>query len=257
VGGESPGRRRRLPAGVRAEDPVAYLYRCVRNTAQNHSRASRRRRNHESTAGRQRPFAIEDRETETLSEEVESALADLPIEQREVVVLKIWSGLTYETIGQVLSIPLGTAQSRYRYAVQAMRQRLAESPWNSSQTGATMANADDEFENEMWRLRPRELSPDVAAEIRRELERPPDVSIKSRRRLAPSMAIAAAIVAGVVAAVSLWPTDTARELDDVWTITPVGTPVFEVIDHGRIRLTSGELHVQSVSECSATISLSV
>jgi RNA polymerase sigma-70 factor (ECF subfamily) len=45
-----------------------------------------------------------------------------------VVVLKIWSGLTYETIGQVLSIPLGTAQSRYRYAVQAMRQRLAESP---------------------------------------------------------------------------------------------------------------------------------
>lgn len=62
------------------------------------------------------------------------------------------------------------------------------------------------------------------------------------------MAIAAAIVAGVVAAVSLWPTDTARELDDVWTITPVGTPVFEVIDHGRIRLTSGELHVQSVSE---------
>jgi RNA polymerase sigma-70 factor (ECF subfamily) len=38
--------------------------------------------------------------------------------------MKIWGELTFETIAQALEIPQGTAQSRYRYALQALRKTL-------------------------------------------------------------------------------------------------------------------------------------
>jgi RNA polymerase sigma-70 factor (ECF subfamily) len=43
---------------------------------------------------------------------------------REVVVLKIWGGLTFEKIAETLGIPLNTAASRYRYALEDLRSAL-------------------------------------------------------------------------------------------------------------------------------------
>jgi RNA polymerase sigma-70 factor, ECF subfamily len=48
------------------------------------------------------------------------SLRKLPAEQSEIVVLKIWEELTFQQIGEVLSIPLATAASRYRYALEKM-----------------------------------------------------------------------------------------------------------------------------------------
>jgi len=52
------------------------------------------------------------------------ALGDLPAEQRTVVHLKLWEGLTFEQIAELLDVPLNTAASRYRYGLDKLRDRL-------------------------------------------------------------------------------------------------------------------------------------
>jgi RNA polymerase sigma-70 factor (ECF subfamily) len=68
-------------------------------------------------------FVVPDDSRET-SREVEYALSQLPAEQREVVVLKIWGELTFEQIARSLQISPNTAASRYRYGLQALRKSL-------------------------------------------------------------------------------------------------------------------------------------
>lgn len=59
-------------------------------------------------------------------EEVAAALALLPLEQREIVAMKIDGGLTFAQIAQVLSISPNTAASRYRYAIEKLRKFLED-----------------------------------------------------------------------------------------------------------------------------------
>jgi RNA polymerase sigma-70 factor, ECF subfamily len=56
---------------------------------------------------------------------VESALAALPAEQREIVHLRVYEDQTLQQIADLLGIPLNTAASRYRYALDKMREHLA------------------------------------------------------------------------------------------------------------------------------------
>src|SRR5436309_3439971 len=53
-----------------------------------------------------------------------AALGELPAEQRAVVHLKLWEGLTFEAIAEALDIPANTAASRYRYGLDKLRERL-------------------------------------------------------------------------------------------------------------------------------------
>jgi RNA polymerase sigma-70 factor (ECF subfamily) len=57
---------------------------------------------------------------------IREALTDLPPEQREVVVLKVWQGRTFDEIGRLLGISPNTASSRYRYALEKLRAALGE-----------------------------------------------------------------------------------------------------------------------------------
>ena len=52
------------------------------------------------------------------------ALGELPPDQRAVVHLKLWEGLTFEAIAGALEIPPNTAASRYRYGLDKLRSRL-------------------------------------------------------------------------------------------------------------------------------------
>ena len=56
---------------------------------------------------------------------IETALAALPPEQREIVHLKVYEDQTFEQIANLLAIPPNTAASRYRYAMDKLRDRLA------------------------------------------------------------------------------------------------------------------------------------
>ena len=51
-------------------------------------------------------------------------LARLPVEQREVIVLKIWHQHTFEEIGDLLAVSPNTAAGRYRYGMQKLRACL-------------------------------------------------------------------------------------------------------------------------------------
>lgn len=53
-----------------------------------------------------------------------AALGELSEEQRAVVHLKLWEGLTFEQIAETLNIPPNTAASRYRYGLDKLRERL-------------------------------------------------------------------------------------------------------------------------------------
>lgn len=51
-------------------------------------------------------------------------LARLPVEQREVIVLKVWHRHTFEEIGDLLAVSPNTAAGRYRYGLQKLRTCL-------------------------------------------------------------------------------------------------------------------------------------
>jgi len=57
-----------------------------------------------------------------LSERIARALESLPIEQREVVVMRTWGQLSFEAIGEAVGALPRTAQSRYRYGIESMRR---------------------------------------------------------------------------------------------------------------------------------------
>jgi len=51
-------------------------------------------------------------------------LAELPMDQREVIVLKIWNRYTFEEIGGLLDISPNTAAGRYRYGLQKIKTHM-------------------------------------------------------------------------------------------------------------------------------------
>jgi len=53
-----------------------------------------------------------------------AAMEELPPDQRSVVHLKLWENLTFDQIASILDISINTAGSRYRYALDKLRQRL-------------------------------------------------------------------------------------------------------------------------------------
>lgn len=63
-------------------------------------------------------------EARDVSRMVSAAMAELPEEQREVIVLKEYQGLTFQEIANVLRVPVSTVKTRlYRGLVQ-MREHL-------------------------------------------------------------------------------------------------------------------------------------
>jgi RNA polymerase sigma-70 factor, ECF subfamily len=59
-------------------------------------------------------------------EDLGRALKTLPVEQRDVIALKIDGELTFAQIGQVMGTSGNTAASRYRYALERLRGLLNE-----------------------------------------------------------------------------------------------------------------------------------
>jgi RNA polymerase sigma-70 factor (ECF subfamily) len=57
---------------------------------------------------------------------LERALAGLPEEQREVFVLREYSGIPFKEIAEVTGVSENTVKSRMRYALEGLRRRLAE-----------------------------------------------------------------------------------------------------------------------------------
>ena len=57
-----------------------------------------------------------------------SMVGSLPIEQREVNVLRTDGGLTFVEIGELLGVNVNTVASRFRYALEKLRAQLTKEP---------------------------------------------------------------------------------------------------------------------------------
>jgi RNA polymerase sigma-70 factor, ECF subfamily len=108
-------------------DERAFLIRLAHNAAIDliRRRGTRERTKEDFTAETVSPFApAKDPDEETFRTELAKALTELPPDQRAVVHLKLWEGLTFEQIAATLDIPQNTAASRYRYGLDKLRERL-------------------------------------------------------------------------------------------------------------------------------------
>ena len=98
-----------------------YAFRTVRNRALNFKRSLWRRLSREVESLRW--FEREPDES-PVERAAMRCLQNLPQEQREVIVLKIWSRYTFEEIGGLLDLSPNTVAGRYRYGLEKLRASL-------------------------------------------------------------------------------------------------------------------------------------
>jgi RNA polymerase sigma-70 factor (ECF subfamily) len=105
-----------------AEDKKAYLFACVRNAVLNDSTMQNRNTGLDVQS---MWFSPPDRDYAG-ERNLRRALAALPADQREAVVLHMWGELTFSEVGKLLGVSSNTAASRYRYGLTKLREFLLE-----------------------------------------------------------------------------------------------------------------------------------
>jgi RNA polymerase sigma-70 factor (ECF subfamily) len=108
---------------------AGWLFRVVRNGAINTAIARRRRTRHEASVAADagawfEPRAEGDGEAELDPATVASALASLPIAQREVIVAHLWGGLTFAQIAELAGTSASSAHRLYHTGLTNIRERL-------------------------------------------------------------------------------------------------------------------------------------
>src|SRR5215472_16883631 len=101
-------------------DKKPYLFACIRNALLNERKRLERDTplNPDSVW-----FSPPDRDY-AAEQNLRRSLIGLPDEQRQVIVLHIWGELTFSQIADLLGISANTAASRYRYALDKLRDAM-------------------------------------------------------------------------------------------------------------------------------------
>jgi RNA polymerase sigma-70 factor (ECF subfamily) len=73
-------------------------------------------------------------EQQEVAEQLEDAIAELPLPLREVLVLRHYEGMSFEDIGRLLGVPASTLKSRFSAALTRLRQRLQQLGWSQEET---------------------------------------------------------------------------------------------------------------------------
>jgi RNA polymerase sigma-70 factor (ECF subfamily) len=105
---------------AQVRDLDAYLFAMLRNAV---LRRIERQRTEQQRVRQIRPTSVKT-QADYSADELASALDSLPPEQREVIALKVDGGLTFAQIAAILDVNPNTAASRYRYALEKLRQVL-------------------------------------------------------------------------------------------------------------------------------------
>ena len=113
------------PRRTRAREPLALFFACVRSAAIDRQRSSIRRQKRDRGTALSEESAANDVADLAQRELVEAALTRLPAEQREVVVLKIWAGLTFQQIAETSGESINTISARYRYGLEKLEGLLS------------------------------------------------------------------------------------------------------------------------------------
>ncbi|MCD9086691.1 RNA polymerase sigma factor [Stenotrophomonas sp. SY1] len=120
-------------AGWKPEAAFAtWLFRIAHNRLNDHWRAARHRPAAPEDADERTARLADNHTPELLADEqaqrlqLRQALAELPPEQQEVVILRLEQELSLEEIGQITGVGRETVKSRLRYAMDKLRARLSE-----------------------------------------------------------------------------------------------------------------------------------
>ena len=124
----------KLSARTSPPDPVLpWLYCVVRNGALTARRADERRRRHEARAAARHPaWFVPSEGTALDAATAAAALESLPLEQREVLVARLWGGLTFEEIAGLTGSSSSSMHRLYHAGLTALRERLRVPCPNSS-----------------------------------------------------------------------------------------------------------------------------
>lgn len=108
------------------ENPVAWLFTVTRNEAIDRTRKAKRRSQYEQQAATERSVGFEvPPDTALRSSELLESLDALTLEQREIVVARIWGGLTFDEIAALTDEPRTTIHRRYAEALKTLRKKLS------------------------------------------------------------------------------------------------------------------------------------
>jgi RNA polymerase sigma-70 factor (ECF subfamily) len=109
-------------------DLVAYVYASVRNAAIDRRKTEHRQRQLVESIfaarGSESDFRVVD-DTDEQREWLQSAIESLDSATREILVMKIYGNLTLEAISQATGEPAGTIASRYRRAIEKIRDLMS------------------------------------------------------------------------------------------------------------------------------------
>jgi RNA polymerase sigma factor (sigma-70 family) len=117
------------------ENVPAWLYRVVRNEALAAQRGAARRRRREQRVGAPEEW-LSPAEDRIDADEAARRLAELPLELREVIVARLWGGLTFEEVAALVGCSLPTAHRRYHAGLDQLRERL-EGRWTHNPAPTT------------------------------------------------------------------------------------------------------------------------
>jgi len=112
-------RQRQCPA-----NPAAWLFGTVRNQALTAARSRKRRRTDEGAAAQRTDWFVETPEARLDAAMATQALNKLSDQDREIVVSRLWGGLTFAEIGHLVGVTDSTAQRRYCAALNQLREHL-------------------------------------------------------------------------------------------------------------------------------------
>ena len=116
----------------RAGKPLSWIMTMTRNHAIDRLRSSKRQQELHREAGDESNLHPIEHDTRQETERresatvIQSAMSDLPKEQRQAINLAYFHGLTHSEIASNLNQPVGTIKARIRRGMQRLRSRLAE-----------------------------------------------------------------------------------------------------------------------------------
>jgi RNA polymerase sigma factor (sigma-70 family) len=107
------------------ENIVGWLYRVVRNGAINASRTTRRRTKREAeSAGKSQVWFNITLDDRLDAVEAARAMRQLPIEERETIVARLWGGLSFYEIAQLTGTSTSSVHRWYHAGLNTLRERL-------------------------------------------------------------------------------------------------------------------------------------
>ena len=114
----------KLVAAPLPNDPVAWLFRAVRNAAIDAGRSTRRRLKRERSTARPVRWFAESEIDGLDAEAAVVALESLPSDLREVIIARLWGGLTLEQIAIAAECSVSSVHRRFDAGIAILRERL-------------------------------------------------------------------------------------------------------------------------------------